>query len=79
MTSLIKDHWYRPSGDETSGPCGFGECGRAQDEHVESVGEWMVMKKHFFVPHPMAVTFCLRCNKQIGHSVHPLIPKGMRK
>lgn len=76
---IIKDHWYRPRTDTEEGGCGFMGCGKPQEQHMESVGEWMHMKPHFAVPHPLSPMFCFRCNRHIGHSVHPLIPKGLRK
>lgn len=76
---IIKDHWYRPQTDANEDRCGFTGCGKARDQHVESVGEWIWTKPHLAVPHPLSLMFCFRCGYRIGHSVHLSILKGLRK
>lgn len=75
---VIKDHWYRPQEDEPESPCGFTGCSKSKTEHLESVGEWQQGEPHLAIPHPMALSFCLRCDRKIGHTLHPLIPKALR-
>lgn len=75
---LIRDHWFRPVGPEEEEVCGFDGCLRSRAEHTESVGEQSQIKKHFAIPNLIDPIFCMRCNRPVGHSVHPWIPKGMR-
>lgn len=64
---LIKDHWFRA--DYSDDPCVYRKCGRPQDEHVESCGEWGRKHNHFFVP-SWRPTRCARCTKHWAHSTH---------
>lgn len=44
--AMVYDHWYRTSVDELGGPCAYRECGRAGDEHLRWVGEWLMPRAH---------------------------------
>lgn len=63
----VKDHWYRTHGD--GGPCVYAGCGRAQEDHVESCGEW-VNPHHLFLPRLLHPFRCNRCDRRFGHSTH---------
>jgi hypothetical protein len=63
---MIKDHWFRA--DHTDEPCAYTDCGRPQDEHVESVGEWMGAN-HWFRP-SWPLTCCMACDRHWRHSTH---------
>lgn len=67
MTKLIKDHWFRA--DYTDEPCRYTDCGRSQDEHVESVGEWGRAHNHLFLPSLPSIR-CVRCKRAWAHTWH---------
>jgi hypothetical protein len=70
---LITDHWYRGSG----GNCLYDNCGRPQWDHRQAVDEWM-LPPHWFVPKLRRPTWCSRCNRPFGHTVHAGSPARRR-
>lgn len=65
----VNGHWFRA--DYSDEPCRFPDCGRPQDEHVESCGEWMD-PRHAFRPALSSRNGfrCSRCGRRWGHSTH---------